>query len=109
MADLAVFEHQAQFAIARSAIVADGGDVFRAFPGQRLDQIIGEASAAEAAEHDSNTVSNIGHSRIQAGINFVFHGSAYPTRGGASLQVRVRGTRWPIKSGLASRGSRRLT
>ncbi len=93
MADLAVFEHQAKFAIARSAIVADGGDVFDVLPGQCLDQIVGKSRAAEAAEHDSSSVSNIGHGRIQTGINFVFHGSAYPTRGGASLQVRARGSR----------------
>src|SRR5208282_5782515 len=88
--DLAVLEHQAQLAIVCSAVIADCGDVFGAFQSQRLDQVIGKSRATESAEHDASAVWNIGHGRIQACVDFVSHGSAYPTRGGASLQKRVR-------------------
>src|SRR5580658_9280064 len=85
MAYLAVFGYQSQLAIARSAIVADGGDIFRALLSQRSNEVVWKARAAESAEHDSNAVRNIGHGRIQARIDFLSHGTAYPTRGRASL------------------------
>src|SRR5260370_38374251 len=59
--DLIVLEHQPKLAFARSAIVADGGDVLRAFPRQRLNQVIRKARAAESTEHDSNAIGNIRH------------------------------------------------
>src|SRR5260370_5328131 len=90
--DLAVLEQQSQFAIACSAIVADGGDISRAFLGKRLDQVVGESCAAESAKHDSSAVWDIGHGRIQARIDFFPHGPPYPTRGGATPPDGLRPT-----------------
>jgi len=47
MPDLIVLEHQPELAFACSTIVADSGDVFRAFPRQRLNQVIREARASK--------------------------------------------------------------
>src|SRR5208282_2476231 len=74
----------------RPAIIADGGDIFRAFADQRLNQVIGKSRTAESAEHDSSAVSNIGHSRIQARMDFVCHATAYPTRAKPVLQRECR-------------------
>src|SRR5262249_43001338 len=52
--DLVVLEHQSQLAIASPAIVGDRGDIFGPLTRQRLNQIIGEAGAAESAEHDTS-------------------------------------------------------
>ena len=41
-------EENAEFAVARAAIVTDGENVACASAGERLDQIVGEACATEA-------------------------------------------------------------
>src|SRR5229473_4144680 len=71
--DLIVLEHQAELAFAGAAIVANGGDVFRAFPREGLNQIIWEARAAESAEHDSRAIGNIGHDLVETGVEFLLH------------------------------------
>src|SRR5437867_5036850 len=73
MLDLIVFEHQAQFALARAAIVADRRDVFCPFARECLNQIVREARAAESAEHDSRAIGNIGYGCVEAWINFLLH------------------------------------
>src|SRR5260370_13841930 len=73
MPDLIVVEHQPNLAFACPAIVTDGGNVFRAFPRQRLNQIIREARAAESPKHDLRSIRNIGHSRVETGIDFPLH------------------------------------
>src|SRR6266478_2122603 len=73
MLDLIVFEHQAQFALARAAIVADRRDVFCPFARECLNQIVREARAAESAEHDSRAIGNIGYGCIETWINFLLH------------------------------------
>src|SRR5713226_8113286 len=73
MLDLIVLEHQPELAFARPAIVADGGDVFRAFPRQRLNQVIGETRASESPEHDLRTIGNIRHGLVETGIDFSLH------------------------------------
>jgi hypothetical protein len=60
---------------ARAAIVADGEDVFRAFMRERLNQIVGEAGAAEAAEHHARAVGNVGDGSVEVGVDFIFHSS----------------------------------
>src|SRR2546427_8974141 len=71
--NLIVLEHQAKLAFARPAIVADGGNVFRAFPRQRLDQIIWETRASESSEHDLRAIGNIGNGCVETGIDFPLH------------------------------------
>src|SRR6266403_253511 len=71
--DLIVLEHQAQFALARAAIVADRRDVFCPFARECLNQIVREARAAEPAEHNSRAIGNIGYGCIEAWINFLLH------------------------------------
>src|SRR5258708_39052439 len=73
MPDLIILEHQPKLAFACPAIVADGGDVFRAFPRQRLNQIIREARAAESSKHNLCAIRNIRHGLIQTGIDFPLH------------------------------------
>src|SRR5713226_1173628 len=71
--DLIVLEHQPKLAFARSAIVADGGDVLRAFSRQRLNQVIRKARAAESSEHDSNAIGNIRHDVVETRVEFFLH------------------------------------
>ncbi len=66
-------EEDAEFAVARAAVVADGENVARAFAGERLDQIVGEAGAAEAAEHHARAVGNVGDGGVDVGEDFLFH------------------------------------
>src|ERR1700686_1627644 len=73
MFDLIVLEHQPKLAFARPAIVADGGDVPRSFPRQRLNQVIRKARAAESSEHDLRAVGNIRHGLVEARIKFLLH------------------------------------
>src|SRR5216684_6155102 len=73
MPDLIVLEHQPELAFACSTIVADGGNVFRAFPRQRLNQIIREARAAESSKHNLRAIRNIRHGLIETGIDFPLH------------------------------------
>src|SRR6267143_1645909 len=73
MLDLIVLEHQPKLTFARPAIVADGGDVLRSFPRQRMDQVIRKARASESSEHNLRAVGNIRHSLVEASIQFLFH------------------------------------
>src|SRR5712692_6742903 len=73
MFDLIVLKHQPKLAFARSAIVADGGDVHRPFPGQRLNQVIRKACASESSEHDLRAVGNIRHGLVETRIKFLLH------------------------------------
>src|SRR5258708_12739718 len=73
MPDLIILEHQPKLAFACPAIVADGGDVFRAFPRQRLNQIIRKARAAESSKHNLRAIRNIPHGPIETGIDFPLH------------------------------------
>ena len=73
MADLAVLEHDAEFAFARAAIVADRGDVFHAFARKRLNQIVGKTRAAESAKHNARAIANIRDCRVQTIHNFLGH------------------------------------
>jgi len=71
--DLIVLEHQAEFTLARAAIVADGRDVFRPFAGERLNQIIRETRAAESTEHDARAIGNVGNHLVYTGVNLLLH------------------------------------
>ena len=73
MADLAIFKHDAEFAFARAAIVADGGDIFDAFARKRLNQIVGETRAAKSTKHNARAIANIRDSRVQTIHNFIGH------------------------------------
>src|SRR6266566_1771858 len=75
MFDLIVLEHQPKLAFARPAIVADGGDVLRPFPRQRLNQVIRKACASEPSEHDLRAVGNIRHGLVETRIKFLLHGA----------------------------------
>src|SRR5689334_9626536 len=109
MPDLPGLEQQTEFAIVRSAIVADGGDLFRALGKQRLDQVIRESGSAKSTEHDTSAVGNIRNGCIHARINFAAHGSAYPIRGRAALQAGACENRAvPDNCWLARDGLRRL-
>src|SRR4029077_12769772 len=63
--DLIVLEHDPKLAVVRPAIVADGGNVLRALPCQRLNEIIRKARASEPADHDLRAVWNIGHGLVE--------------------------------------------
>src|SRR6266850_482048 len=73
MLDLIVFEHQAELALARAAIVADRCDAFCPFARECLNQIVRKARAAESAEHNSRAIGNIGYGCIEIWINFLLH------------------------------------
>src|SRR5213078_2295405 len=57
--DLIVLEHDSKLAIVRSAIVADGSDVLRAFPSQRLNEVVRKARASESSDHDLRAIGNV--------------------------------------------------
>src|ERR1700730_6436548 len=71
--DLIVLEHDSKLAIARPAIVADGSDVLRAFPRQRLNEIVRKTRASESSDHDLRAVGNIGHGVVETCIKFLPH------------------------------------
>src|SRR6266436_1404566 len=71
--DLIVLEHQPKLAFARAAIVADGGDVFRALPRESLNQVVRKACAAKSTEHDLRAIGNIRHGRVETRVDFSLH------------------------------------
>src|SRR6266567_4167125 len=71
--DLIILEHDAKFAVASPAIVADGGDVLRAFARQCLNEVIRKARASESSDHDLRAIRNIRHSFVEAGEHFLLH------------------------------------
>src|SRR5438552_17528913 len=71
--DLIVLEHDSKLAVTRSAIVADGGDILRAFPRQRLNEVIGKARASESPDHDLRAIGNIRDGFVEAGVDFLLH------------------------------------
>src|SRR6266403_2148327 len=79
--DLIVLEHDSKLAITRPAIVADGGDVLRAFPRQRLNEVIRKARTSESPDHDLRAIGNIRHSFVETRVDFFLHRApAAPTR-----------------------------
>src|SRR5512137_2869488 len=80
MLNLFSLEEQAQLAFLGAAVIADSGDVFDAFAGQRLAKIIRKASAPEAAEHDCCAIGNVRDSGIEIGLNFLIHRAPVKTR-----------------------------
>src|SRR5437016_1251172 len=73
MLDLIVLEHQPKLAFARAAIITDGGNVFRSFPGQRLNEVIRKTGAPESTKPDLRTIGNIRHRLVEARIKFSLH------------------------------------
>src|SRR5229473_621549 len=71
--DLIVLKHNSKLAIARPAIVADGSDVLRAFPRQRLNEVIRKARTTESPDHDLRTIGNIRHGFVEARAYFFLH------------------------------------
>src|SRR5947208_4279555 len=71
--DLIVLEHDSKLAIARPAVVADGSDVLRAFPRQRLNEVIWKARASESPDHDLRAIGNIRDGFVEAGVDFLLH------------------------------------
>src|SRR6266852_2528843 len=71
--DLIVLKHNSKLAIARPAIVADGSDVLRAFPRQRLNEVIRKARTTESPDHDLRTVGNIRHRFVEVRAYFFLH------------------------------------
>jgi hypothetical protein len=82
---LAIFEHDAQFALARAAIVTDGGNVFDSLARQRLNQIVGKARTSEAAKHDARAIGNISDSLVERRENFSYH--PLPSEAGMVLPI----------------------
>jgi len=73
VAHLAVLEHDAQFAFARSAIIADGSDIFQTLPRQSLNQIVRKARAAKPAKHDARAITDISYRLVQGIYYFLGH------------------------------------
>src|SRR5207245_4321303 len=71
--DLIVLEHDSKLAIARPAIVADSSDVLRAFPRQRLNEVIWKTRASESPDHDLRAIGNIRDGFVEAGVDFLLH------------------------------------
>jgi hypothetical protein len=73
VADLTIFEHEAELTVASAAIIADRGDIFGSFTGQRLNEVVWEARAAKSAKHDARAIGNVRHRGIEAAGNFLPH------------------------------------
>src|SRR6266852_6194939 len=73
MLDLIVLEHQPKLAFARPAIVADGGDVLRPSPRQRLNQVVRKARSPESPEHDLRAIGNIRNDLVETRKYFLLH------------------------------------
>src|SRR5213593_3416075 len=71
--DLIVLEHDSKLAVTRPAIVADSSDVLRAFPRQRLNEVIWKARASESPDHDLRAIGNIRDGFVEAGADFLLH------------------------------------
>src|SRR6266478_2396383 len=71
--DLIVLEHDSKLAITRPAIVADGSDVLRAFPRQRLNEIIRKARASESPDHDLRAIGNVRDGFVETRVDFLLH------------------------------------
>src|ERR1700722_2587264 len=71
-ANLLILEKYPQFPVASAAVVADYAEVFGAFPGQALNQVVWKAGAAEAAKHNRGAIGNIRNHRVNRRIDLIF-------------------------------------
>src|SRR5438552_14392971 len=107
--DLIVLEHDSQLAVTRSAIVADSSDVLRAFPRQRLNEVIWKARASESPDHDLRAIGNIRDGFVEAGVDFLLHrATAAPAcmLGGNLAATPLACSQRPVSVALKSFSSR---
>src|SRR5437588_959855 len=109
MLDLIVLEHDSKLAIARPAIVADSSDVLRAFPRQRLNEVIWKTRASESPDHDLRAIGNIRDGFVEAGVDFLLHRAlAAPARmlGGNLAATPLACSQRPVSVSVKSCSSR---
>ena len=71
--DLSVGEQQSHAVAVDADVVADGGEILRAFAMQGADQIFRHAAESETAEHDGGAVKDVSDGLVGVGYDFV-HG-----------------------------------
>src|SRR5208282_5702516 len=77
-ADAIVFEQDAEFALARAAVVRDRGQVARALAVERLDQVVRKSRATEAAEEDAGAGGQVGDGGVGGWVDLLSHARILP-------------------------------
>ena len=71
--DLALLEQHANAEIVDAGVIADDGQVFRAFAADRGDEAFWDAAEAEATHEDGGAVGELGDGRV-GGRDALVHG-----------------------------------
>ena len=77
--DLSGGEQQAHAEAVDAGVVADGGEIFRAFADQRANQVFRDAAQSEPAHHDGGAVEDVSDGFVGIGYDFV-HGIRIVTK-----------------------------